>query len=142
MISKKISLASLFVAVLVMSCSSSRYSLREPHLYNNNFDEVLESINDVLLRERMSVSHAEYADDNTYVIHFFKKSALIDERNFEYGATSTMTIKNVDGGKTSIRIEEPKSNALVKTDYRENIAKDLFEELNKIFNLQPKLAQK
>lgn len=139
---KKTGIVSLICICFMVSCSSSRYSLREPHQYNNDFDEVLSKINDILLKERLGVVNADYTDEDTYEIHFFKKSAYIDERNFEYGATATMTIKNLGSGMTSIRIEEKREEALVKTDYQEHLAKDVFEELNKIFNLKPKLAQK
>lgn len=127
--------------LLITACSSTKYSLREPHRYNNDFDEVLNQLNDILIKERIGVINAEFEGDDTYVLHFFKKSAFIDERNFEYGATATMTIKRLGTGKTSIEIEEEKPDALVKPDYQEQLAKNMFKALNKVFELEPKAVK-
>ena len=131
-----------FIAFLMAGCSGSRYSLQDPHQYENNFDEVLAAITEVLTKERMAVVNADYQDENTYQIFFYKKSPYIQERDYEYGATATMIVTKIDSGRTSIQIKEKRPDALVKTDYQEHLARDVFRALEKVLVLEPKLAQK
>lgn len=135
---------SIFIACifLIAACSTSKYSLREPHLYENNYNEVISAITDVLATERITVIEDEHIDDNTYRLYFYKKSKFIQEQEFEYGASASMTITKIDENKTSVQIEEKKANPMVKDNEREHLAKDIFEALEKRLQLQPKLVQK
>ena len=137
-------ITSFFLALLgilfFQSCASTNYSLREPHYYNNSYDQVISAIEMVLKSENMVIMNAEYLDENTYKIYFFKKSGFIRERDFEAGHTAEILVKNLAEKRTSVEIEEQNDRALVRDDYREHLARDVFKGLREALVLIEKEA--
>lgn len=124
--------------IAFQSCATTGYSLVEPHYYNNSFEQVIKGIEMVLRAENMVVTNDERLDDKTFKIYFFKKSARIDEQDFEAGHTAEITVKLVGPKKTSVHIKEQKTRALVRDDYREHLARDVFKGINEVLVLIPK----
>lgn len=126
-------------ALIITSCASSGYSLNEPHNYKNSYNQVIKGIEMILEDQKMVVTHAEKIDDKTYKIYFYKQASRIEERNFESGHTAEITVKKINDTRTSVEIEEVRTRALVRDDYREQLAKEVFRGLNHLLVLEEKV---
>lgn len=93
----------------------------------------------ILEDQKMVVTHAEKIDDKTYKIYFYKQASRIEERNFESGHTAEITVKKINDTRTSVEIEEVRTRALVRDDYREQLAKEVFRGLNHLLVLEEKV---
>ena len=125
--------------LFIYSCASTGYSLKEPHLYNNSFDQVLTSVEKVLESEQMVITNTEKLEDgNFYRIFFFKKSGRINERYFERGHTAEINIRKVEDRIISVEIEEKSDRSLANNEYREHLARDVFKGLKEQLKLIPK----
>lgn len=124
-----LSLFMLCGILFFQGCATSGYSLVEPHLYNNSYDQTVTVIQQVLKAENMVIMNAEELDEKTTKIYFFKKSNRIDEQDFETGHTAEIIIKKLGDRRTSVQIEETRERALVRDEYREHLARDVFKGL-------------
>lgn len=144
MFNKAIIIPSIFLSLLAImmfqACASTGYSLREPHYYNNSFDQVIKAIEMVLRDENMVIMNAENQGENAYKIYFFKKSGRIRERDFESGHTAEITVTKIAEKRTTVEIEEINDRALVRDDYREHLARDVFKGLREALVLIDKEA--
>lgn len=130
-----------FIGVLIFqSCASTGYSLREPHYYQNSYTQVIKAIEMVLDHENMVITNTEELDENTFKFYFFKRSNRIGEQDFEAGHTAEITVKKIALKRTTVRIEEENNRALVRDEYREHLAKDVFKGLKERLLLEEKNA--
>lgn len=127
------------ILFVISSCASSGYTLNEPHNYSNSFNQTIKAVEMVLKDQKMVVVDTENPNDKTYRIYFYKQSSRIDERDFETGHTAEITIRELSNTRTSIEIEEENNRALVRDEYREQIAKEVFRSLNKLLLLEEKV---
>lgn len=96
----------------------------------------------VLAHENMVITSASKVDENTYKIFFFKKSNRIREQDFEAGHTAEITVVKVAPKRTTVKIKEENTRALVNDEYREHLAKDVFKALKETLILEEKNASK
>lgn len=131
----------LILVILIQSCASTQYSLREPHKYMNTYNEVIEAVDNTFKSLRIEALEDERPGEDTYVIYFLPKSELIDERSRQQAATSVLTIRKIEERLVSVQIEEEDNNkALVRGDYErdKSVAKDVFNELRQRLSLKLK----
>lgn len=128
--------------LFLQSCASTGYSLREPHYYQNSYNQVIKAVEMVLPHENMVITNAKQFDKDTYKFYFYKKSNRIKEQDFEAGYTAEITIKKIAPKRTTVKIKEENTRALVNDQYREHLAKDVFKALKETLILEEKNSGK
>lgn len=133
----KVTFPTLMIIGLLIACSSSRVSTKAPHFYTNSFNETIQAVDRALKNERMEVKDSKKVDENTYFVRFYQPSKMINERNAETGLNGEITIKRIEANRTSITIKEDKQSDLIPREYRQNLAYDVFRQLEKLLTLEP-----
>lgn len=135
---RNFTLLSIVCITLFSACASSSYSIREPHVYNNTFQETIDGVKQALQLAHMKAQEAKFLDNGDYYVRYLQSRYDLPERNEGAAFTADITIKKLDDYRTEVKIVEEEQSNFVPGEFKKKLAKDVYRQLNDILDLKPK----
>ncbi len=137
---KHFKLILILCATFLYSCATSGLGVEDPHLYKTSFSYMLTSVDQALKLGHLRAVESYMADDNTYYVRY----CLSDNANYELSSdpsnrysgdaahSAEMTIKKIGDGMIEITVKEDEQPNLVPGEFKEQLARDFYRQLDKI----------
>lgn len=137
---RRFSILSITCLILFSACASTSYSVKEPHIYNNTFQETVDGVKQALQLAHMKAQDAKFLDNGDYYVRFLQSRYDLPERNEGAAFTADLTIRKLDDYRTEVKIVEEEQSNFVPGEFKKKLAKDVYRQLNEILDLKPKNA--
>lgn len=133
----------VFAVAFQFNCASSGIGLEDPHLYSTSFSYALTSVDRALRLGHLRAVESYMANDTTYYVRY----SLSDNTNLELSNdpsnrytgdsahSAELTIKKIGDGFIEILVKEDEQPDLVPGEFKENLARDFYRQLDKILTV-------
>lgn len=133
----------LICITFLSACASTGIGVEDPHLYKTSFSYALTSVDQALKLGHLRAVESYMADDNTYYVRY----SLSDNANYELSSdpsnrysgdaahSAVMTIKKLEDGMIQILVKEDEQPNLVPGEFKEQLARDFYRQLDKLLTV-------
>ncbi len=133
----------LFLA-FAYSCSSTKLSVRDPHIYQNSYSEAMNAVYQSLELAHMRIVEKRTISSNEYFIRYrladgavniLSSRESVTDQTGEFGLHGYLTITRLQDNQVRIQIREDEQPDKVPSSFRQNLAKDVYRQLNEKLTL-------